>query len=109
KTRKPIRTRLRDMILTRRDLRRASPTIARGGVIGFLIGVLPGAGSTLAAFFAYDAEKRITKDNSKFGKGEIRGVAAPEAATNASEIGRASCRERVWVAVGAGWLYKRWS
>jgi len=87
KTRKPIRTRLRDMMLSRRDLRRASPTIARGGVIGFLIGVLPGAGSTLAAFFAYDVEKKITKDNSRFGKGEIRGVAAPESATNASVNG----------------------
>jgi putative tricarboxylic transport membrane protein len=84
---KPMKTRMRDMRLTRKDLRRTRGTIARGGILGFLIGVLPGAGSTLASFFAYDVEKRITKDNSQFGKGEIRGVAAPEAASNAAVNG----------------------
>lgn len=87
KARKPIRARLRDMILKRKDLRRASGSIVRGGFLGFLVGALPGAGSTLAAFFAYDVEKRVTKDNSKFGKGEIRGVAAPESANNAAVNG----------------------
>ncbi|HEY4534684.1 MAG TPA: tripartite tricarboxylate transporter permease [Enteractinococcus sp.] len=87
KARKPIRTRLKDMFLTRKEMRRAAPSIGRGGILGFLIGVLPGAGSTLAAFFAYDVERRVTKDNENFGKGEIRGVAAPEAATNASVNG----------------------
>ncbi|MEU3848054.1 tripartite tricarboxylate transporter permease [Micrococcus terreus] len=87
RSRQPIRTRWRDMLLTRRDLGRASGSIARGGVIGFLIGVLPGAGSTLASFFAYDVEKRVTRDKSMFGKGEIRGVAAPEAANNAAVNG----------------------
>src|SRR5699024_2989792 len=66
---------------------RAAPSIFRGGILGFIIGVLPGAGSTLASFFAYDVEKKVTNDNSNFGKGEIRGVAAPEAANNAAVNG----------------------
>src|SRR5699024_8439843 len=85
--REPIRSRWRDMILSKRDLHRAAPSIFRGGILGFIIGVLPGAGSTLASFFAYDVEKKVTNDNSNFGKGEIRGVAAPEAANNAAVNG----------------------
>lgn len=84
---KPIRTRFKDMRLTREDLRRTRGTIARGGLLGFVIGVLPGAGSTLASFFAYDVERRVSKDKSQFGKGEIRGVAAPESANNAAVNG----------------------
>src|SRR5699024_4220973 len=66
---------------------RAAPSIFRGGILGFIIGVLPGAGSTLASFFAYDVEKKVTNDNSNFGKGEIEGVAAPEAANSAAVNG----------------------
>ncbi|MGH3326898.1 MAG: tripartite tricarboxylate transporter permease, partial [Streptomycetales bacterium] len=56
----PIRTRMREMLLTRRDLREISGPTVRGGVAGFLIGVLPGAGATLASFFAYDLERRVS-------------------------------------------------
>lgn len=59
----------------------------RGTVIGFYIGVLPAAGATIASFMAYDVEKRLAKDPSGFGKGDIRGVAAPEAANNAAAVG----------------------
>jgi putative tricarboxylic transport membrane protein len=59
----------------------------RGTVIGFYIGVLPAAGATIASFMAYDVEKRLAKDPSTFGKGDIRGVAAPEAANNAAAVG----------------------
>ena len=58
--------------------------IARGSVLGFFIGVLPGAGATVASFLGYSLEKRIAKDGSTFGKGNIKGVAAPEAANNAA-------------------------
>lgn len=84
---KPIRARFRDMLLSRRDLRKASGAIARGGLLGFVIGILPGAGPTLATFFTYDVERRIAKDKSQFGHGDIRGVAAPEAANNAAVNG----------------------
>lgn len=50
---------------------------SRGSLLGFFIGVLPGAGATLASFFSYIIEKKISKKPSKFGKGAIEGVAAP--------------------------------
>jgi putative tricarboxylic transport membrane protein len=53
-------------------------------VQGFFVGVLPGAGATVASFLAYITEKRIAKDGDTFGKGNIKGVAAPEAANNAA-------------------------
>jgi putative tricarboxylic transport membrane protein len=62
-------------------------SIIRGTVVGLVIGVLPGAGATISSFFSYGLEKRIAKDSSTFGKGDIRGVAGPESANNASAVG----------------------
>jgi putative tricarboxylic transport membrane protein len=59
----------------------------RSSVLGFVIGVLPGAGATIASAIAYATEKRISDRDGTFGKGDIRGVAAPEAANNASAVG----------------------
>lgn len=81
---KPIRTRLRDMIMTRSDLREIRGPTARGGVLGFVLGVIPGAGATLASFFSYDVERRVSKHPERFGKGELAGVAGPEAANNSA-------------------------
>ena len=67
-----------------RDFRGSLPAILRGTGLGALLGVLPGAGPTLSAFGAYMIEKRLASDSSVFGKGDIRGVAAPEAANNAA-------------------------
>jgi len=61
--------------------------IVRGTVIGFFVGILPGAGATLASFLSYDIEKRLAKHPEKFGQGEIRGVACPESANNAASGG----------------------
>ena len=61
--------------------------IFRGGVIGFLIGLLPGAGAGIASFIAYAFERQISKHPERFGTGEIRGVAAPEASNNAASAG----------------------
>ena len=61
--------------------------IARGTLIGFAVGVLPGAGATIASFLAYATEKRLSKAPEAFGTGVIQGVAAPEAANNASTGG----------------------
>jgi len=55
-----------------------------GVSVGMLIGVLPGAGATVAIFVAYGVETRVAKDRSRFGKGAIEGIAAPEAANNAA-------------------------
>ncbi len=83
----PIRTRFRDMLLTREDWSRSWMAIVRGGFLGFLLGVLPGAGATLASFFSYDVERRFSRYPEEFGKGAIEGVAGPEAANNAAVNG----------------------
>ncbi len=62
-------------------------TMIRGSVLGFLVGVLPGAGGTIASFLAYSTEQRVSDREGTFGKGDIRGVAAPEAANNAAANG----------------------
>ena len=68
---------------TMADFKQAFPAIMRGTALGSLLGVLPGGGAVLSAFAAYTLEKKIAKDPSRFGKGAIEGVAAPESANNA--------------------------
>ncbi len=75
---------MRSMIPTRADMRRTLGPMARGSGIGGLLGALPGAGTVIAAFLAYATEIRLSKDKSRFGKGAIEGVAAPESANNAA-------------------------
>lgn len=58
-------------------------TFIRGSVIGTIIGIIPGAGTNVATVLAYDTEKKFGKDGNTFGKGNPRGVAAPESANNA--------------------------
>jgi len=71
------------------DLRSIIPSISRSSVLGFFVGVLPGAGATIASFLAYGVEKSLasTKDQAQFGKGSLKGLAAPEAANNAACTG----------------------
>jgi putative tricarboxylic transport membrane protein len=69
---------------SRKDLIKSTPAMFRGGGIGFLLGLLPGCSPAITTFFAYDAEKRFSKNSKNFGKGAIEGVAAPEAANNAT-------------------------
>ncbi len=59
----------------------------RSSVVGFVVGVLPGAGATIASAMTYSMEKRLAGASGTFGEGDIRGVAAPEAANNASAAG----------------------
>ncbi|MCF4121614.1 tripartite tricarboxylate transporter permease [Antribacter sp. KLBMP9083] len=66
------------------DLRRSTGAIGRGSVIGFVLGILPGGGAVLSSLAAYAFEKRRAKDPSRFGKGAVEGVAAPETANNAA-------------------------
>lgn len=73
--------------LTREEWRRSIGPIWRGGIIGFVIGVLPGAGGTIASIMSYTAEKRMSKHPEEFGHGAIEGVAGPEAANNSDTAG----------------------
>lgn len=59
------------------------PTWLRGAVIGTVVGIIPGTGTNVATFMSYDMEKKTSKNPEKFGAGEPKGVAAPEAANNA--------------------------
>ena len=66
------------------DIKQATPATLRGTALGSFLGILPGGGPTLGAFSAYTLEKKLAKDPSRFGKGAIEGVAAPESANNAA-------------------------
>ena len=73
--------------LTREEWRRSVMPIVRGSIIGFVKGVLPGAGATISTIMSYTIEKRISKHPEEFGHGAIEGVAGPEAANNAATCG----------------------
>jgi putative tricarboxylic transport membrane protein len=66
------------------DLKASAGAIARGTILGSILGILPGGGAVIAAFAAYTFEKKVAKDPSRFGRGAIEGVAAPESANNAA-------------------------
>ncbi len=82
-------SKLGSMKLTKAEVKEIAPTIGRSSVLGFLIGVLPGAGATIAAFLAYGVDRNLARkeDKAKFGFGSLRGLAAPEAANNAASSG----------------------
>ena len=73
--------------LTREEWKRSIGPIWRGGIIGFVVGVLPGAGGTIASIMSYTTEKRMSKHPEEFGQGAIEGVAGPEAANNSDTAG----------------------
>jgi putative tricarboxylic transport membrane protein len=72
---------------TKQELKESAAPIARGSILGFFVGLLPGAGAILASFFSYIVEKKVSKHPEKFGTGTIAGVAAPESANNAAAGG----------------------
>jgi putative tricarboxylic transport membrane protein len=78
---------IRGLLPTRADWWACRWTLPRAGLIGFVVGVLPGAGATLASIIAYLTEKRLSRYPERFGTGVIEGVAAPETANNAASIG----------------------
>ncbi|OUS36596.1 tripartite tricarboxylate transporter TctA [Rhodobacterales bacterium 56_14_T64] len=80
---------IKDLRITRAEAKEIAPVIGRQSIQGFLIGVLPGAGATIASFLGYAVERNIAskEDQEKFGKGSLKGLAAPEAANNAACTG----------------------
>ena len=80
---------IKNLRISRAEVREIAPVIGRQSVQGFLIGVMPGAGATLASFLGYAVERNIAKgeDQEAFGKGSIKGLAAPETANNAACTG----------------------
>lgn len=80
---------IKELRITRQEAKSIAPVIGRQSIQGFFIGVLPGAGATIASFLGYAVERNIaSKDEQKeFGKGSIKGLAAPETANNAACTG----------------------
>ncbi len=78
---------IRGLLPSRADWRACRWTLPRASLIGFVVGVLPGAGATLASIIAYLTEKRLSRHPERFGTGVIEGVAAPETANNAASGG----------------------
>ncbi len=76
--------RFRELLPHFQDWKDSFGAVARGSVIGFIIGALPGTGAVVASFIAYTVEKKYSKRPEKFGTGVIEGVAAPESANNAA-------------------------
>jgi putative tricarboxylic transport membrane protein len=78
---------LKELFPTKQDMRDSAGAIGQGSIVGFFIGALPGAGSTVASFISYTLAKRFARNPDRFGKGAIEGVAAPEAANNSATAG----------------------
>src|SRR6478735_421444 len=79
-----VKGKISGLMPTRQDLIDSSGAIARGTILGSLLGILPGGGAVVASFAAYTFEKKISKTPHLFGTGLIAGVAAPESANNAA-------------------------
>jgi len=82
-TREVFTDKVGKLMPSRDEFRQSAKPIARGTLVGSVLGVLPAGGALLASFASYAVEKRLAKDPSRFGKGAIEGVAGPEAANNA--------------------------
>jgi putative tricarboxylic transport membrane protein len=80
---------IENLRITREEGRKIAPVIGRQSIQGFFIGVLPGAGATIASFLGYAVERNIAskEEQEEFGKGAIKGLAAPETANNAACTG----------------------
>ena len=78
-----IHSKIGNLLPNRADFRTAAAPIARGTLLGSMLGLLPGNGAVLGPFASYTLEKKLAKDPSRFGRGAIEGVAGPESANNA--------------------------
>jgi putative tricarboxylic transport membrane protein len=85
--REVVKTEIGPLMPTREDWRMSAMPLARGTVLGFFLGILPGGGAVISSFASYAIEKKLSKTPERFGKGAIEGVAGPEAANNAAAGG----------------------
>ena len=81
------RFRFRELLPNVRETLRCWRELISGSLIGFFVGILPGAGATAATMIAYAFAKRFSKTPEQFGRGALEGVAAPEAANNSASYG----------------------
>jgi putative tricarboxylic transport membrane protein len=83
-TRSILMEKIKNLLPNKEDWKRSAMPIARGSLIGFIAGVIPGAGPVMSSFVSYATEKKFAKHPEEFGKGAIEGVAGPETANNAA-------------------------
>ncbi len=86
-TAKVVSPRLAELLPSREEWRASAMPIARGSLLGFLVGIVPGSAHIISSFLSYALEKRISKTPEEFGKGAVAGVAGPESANNAASTG----------------------
>src|SRR5499433_2615458 len=86
-TEKVVSPRLVELLPTREEWRESAMPIARGSLLGFIIGVVPGSAHIISSFLSYALEKRVSKTPEEFGNGAVAGVAGPESANNAASTG----------------------
>jgi putative tricarboxylic transport membrane protein len=82
-----IKPRFRDLLPSRQEWREANMPTWRGTLLGFLIGIVPGAAHVISTFVSYALERRISRHPERFGQGAVAGVAGPESANNAATSG----------------------
>src|SRR6478735_8120076 len=82
-----ISPRMRELLPTRKEWSDAKMPIARGTLLGFIIGIIPGSAHVISSFLSYAIERRISRHPEEFGKGAVAGVAGPETANNAASTG----------------------
>jgi len=82
-----LKARVKGLLPTTKDWKDATGPIARGSLLGFFLGILPGGGAVISSFISYAVEKRLSKHPERFGTGTIEGVAGPESANNAATGG----------------------
>jgi putative tricarboxylic transport membrane protein len=82
-----FKTTIKELIPNKQEIKDSAGPVARGSILGFFLGVIPGGGPALASIISYGIEKRISKHPEKFGTGYIPGVAGPETANNAAAQG----------------------
>ena len=82
-----LKGKIKNLLPNLQEWKDSATPIIRGSVLGFLLGILPGAGPAIASFVSYAVEKRVSRHPEKFGQGAIEGVAGPESANNAATGG----------------------
>ncbi len=83
----PVRARGPELWPKRQDWSESTGAMTRGSFLGFVVGVIPGAGATIASLMSYSMEKSLSRTPEKFGKGAVPGLVGPESANNAASTG----------------------
>jgi putative tricarboxylic transport membrane protein len=82
-----LKPKLRELLPSRQEWRESAAPTARGTVLGFLIGIVPGSAHIISSFVSYAVERRLSRTPEQFGKGAVAGLAGPESANNAATSG----------------------